>query len=357
MALACVACGHRATDAASYAVSDLGDQFIPLAINDVGQIAGEGSISGPASAFLLEAGGLTPILSPAGGEVRASAINNLGQVVGANRDATGYDHAYAWDKTSGWRSLQEPDGHGSWANDINDDGIIVGSVLDGAALWQKDGRVVSLGGLYGSAFAVNSAGDIAGLASLDPVGMEQHAFIWHGGAMRDLGVTSTITKGFQDYAIGRDINDRGQVVGRALALGAVGTHDESDNGFVWDKTNGLQALVPNVNFFGINNAGQAVGVAINDGQIGAGWNAVLYKNGTMYNLNDLIAPTDAFLLMEATGINEAGQIVAWGMVNIPDAPGLYVHGYLLTPLAEPAAIWAAAIALAIGCCLMRLRRR
>jgi hypothetical protein len=84
---------------------------------------------------------------------------------------------------------------------------------------------------------------------------------------------------------------------------------------------------------------------------------VLYDNGTMYNLSDLIAPTDAFHLVEATGINEAGQVVAWGRVSIPAAPGLYVHGYLLTPIAEPAAIRAAAVALATGCCLMRIRRR
>jgi hypothetical protein len=55
--------------AATYSVKDLGDGFIPLAINNVGQIAGEGSLSGPASAFLLDAGVLTPIVPPEGGEV------------------------------------------------------------------------------------------------------------------------------------------------------------------------------------------------------------------------------------------------------------------------------------------------
>lgn len=64
----------------------------------------------------------------------ASGTNNHGMVVGWCRDASGYDQAFAWDKTGGVRLLGTPSGyHQSHAVAVNDDGWIVGSV------WDKDG--------------------------------------------------------------------------------------------------------------------------------------------------------------------------------------------------------------------------
>jgi uncharacterized membrane protein len=119
--------------------------------------------------------------------------------VGGNRDVIGYDHAYEWNKTLGWRSLEPPGVGASWASGINDAGVVAANLPDEAALWQTDGQIIrlgDLGGQFSAALAVNSAGDVAGLLALYPVALQTHAFIWHQGAMQDLGITDTISKGW-----------------------------------------------------------------------------------------------------------------------------------------------------------------
>ena len=352
--LLCASFGARPTIGAAYSVKDLGVEFIPLAINERGQIAGENSVAGPTTAFLLDGGVLTPIVPPGGDEVRVRAINNLGQVVGASRDAVGNDHAYVWDTTSGWRNIEPPDVNYSFANGINDARVIVGELFGAATLWQTDGQIIRLGhlgGQYSDAIAVNSAGDVVGLSALDLYGLQQHAFLWRQGAMQDLGVTDTITKGFQEYALGRDINERGQVAGTAVGFDySVGVYSAPYYGYIWDKSNGLQSLVPDVGFWAINDAGQAVGISSKNGLIT--WNAMLYENGVLANLNDSISATAGCHLMEATGINNAGQIIAWGI-----SADSSTHGYLLTPVPEPAQLWTVVAGLAVGSCLTRIRGR
>ena len=347
----------RLAAATQYSVRDLGDSFFPIAMTDVGQIVGQGELSGTATAFLLDGGTVTPIIHPGGGEVRVSGINNLGQVVGANRDAHDYDHAFVWDQMTGWKALAQGDVNGSWANGINDAGIVVGDLYGDGALWQTNGDIVrlgDLGGAYSAAFALNSRGDVVGLSSLDPAGVQQHAFIWNQNAMQDMGVTDSITKGFQDYAIARDINDRGQVVGYAVGLNENNNPEVPDNGFIWDEANGLESLVPGVRFRGINNAGHAVGISFTQHRqsTGASWDAMLYENGALYNLNDLITRPSDFYIMTATGINEAGQIIAWGDVSSDNGTS---HGFLLTPIPEPSAVCLLAIGLTVGYCRKRIR--
>jgi probable HAF family extracellular repeat protein len=328
--------GNHLTAAATYSVLDLGDGFIPYAINDRGQIAGAGTTSARATAFLLDGGVLTPIIHPDGEEVRVRAINNLGQVVGASRDEIGYDQAFVWDKVSGWRSLDPPDVNYGWANSINDAGVIVGELFGEAALWQTDGQIIRLGhlgGQYSDAFGVNSSGDVVGLSALDPVGLQQHAFLWRQGEMHDLGVTNSITKGFQEYSIAFGINNRGQITGNAAGYNKDNSPAVPNYGFLWNQSTGLEAMVPDVSFFGLNDAGQAVGVSSESA--GITWNAMLYESGLLYNLNDLISPTTGIRLMEATGINNAGQIIAWGRVDLSDP---HQHGYLLTPIPEPSTL-------------------
>jgi probable HAF family extracellular repeat protein len=45
----------------------------------------------------------------------------------------------------------------------------------------------------------------------------------------------------------------------------------------------------------------------------------------MQNLNDLIDPASGWVLREATGINERGQIVGWAELNGHE------HAFRLTP--------------------------
>jgi probable HAF family extracellular repeat protein len=80
----------------------------------------------------------------------------------------------------------------------------------------------------------------------------------------------------------------------------------------------------------VNNHGQIVGHAqcIASGGSLAGF---LWQDGTMYNLNHLIPPGSGWDLIKATDINDAGQIVGFGL-----APGgEYLRAFLLVPADTP----------------------
>jgi probable HAF family extracellular repeat protein len=68
----------------------------------------------------------------------------------------------------------------------------------------------TLGGLASIALAVNDRRQVIGLSQISPLG-DIHSFLWEGGVMRDLALTSGLRF---DGAL--DINDRGQIVGSAI---------------------------------------------------------------------------------------------------------------------------------------------
>lgn len=75
--------------------------------------------------------------------------------------------------------------------------------------------------------------------------------------------------------------------------------------------------------YDVNNSGWVVGRAeILDGEIAR---AFLYADGRNYDLNDLLKNPIDGTLASAEGVNEQGQIVAWGYT------GGAIRGYLLTP--------------------------
>jgi probable HAF family extracellular repeat protein len=63
--------------------------------------------------------------------------------------------------------------------------------------------------------------------------------------------------------------------------------------------------------------------------------AFCYSNGSMQDLNTFIDPSTGWILNDATGINDAGQIIGRGTNALGQA-----HAYLLTPMGvpEPAAL-------------------
>jgi probable HAF family extracellular repeat protein len=72
-----------------------------------------------------------------------------------------------------------------------------------------------------------------------------------------------------------------------------------------------------------DNRGQAVGFSTNSRGNNA---AVLWQHGVMTNLNTLIPAHSHFVLLEALGINDRGQIAGYGQL-----PNGQRRGYLLTP--------------------------
>lgn len=128
----------------------------------------------------------------------------------------------------------------------------------------------SLGGGLSQAYAINNRGQVTGIAYL--ANGSAHAFLREvSGKMKDLGALEKFgaTWGFA-------INDAGVVVGQAQVNGAV--------------------------------------------------HAFVYNGKKMQDLNKLVAKGSGWTLIEAEGVNTAGQIVCSGLNSAGNQ-----HAFLLTP--------------------------
>lgn len=71
----------------------------------------------------------------------------------------------------------------------------------------------------------------------------------------------------------------------------------------------------------INQSGDVVGTSTT----ASGSRAFLYKNGVMQDLNQLVPPDSGWELLDATAINDRGQIAGTGRI------GGTIHAFLVTP--------------------------
>lgn len=147
--------------------------------------------------------------------------------------------------------------------------------------------MIDIGGMPGynftSATAINSSGQVAGYSE-DSSG-QGRAFLYSNGQMTNLG---TLPGDTSSSAFG--INSQGIVVGTSWHIGS-----------------------------SLNNA-------LNN-------NAFADQNGVMTNLNSLIPSSLNIHLQDAVAINDAGQILAYGV----DSSGAGL-AYLLTPSDMPAPV-------------------
>ncbi len=334
-----------------YTITDLGTlpgttQSIATGINASGQVTGvsysssdgtwtTGVVLGPAGpssydagakSFLFSNGQMTQI-NPVDGP--ANAINDSGQVVG---------------------------GHYS---SINDSGQYVGSG-DGGLIYQGQssfpGQLVSGGEVTTPLpilpYAINNAGQIVGWVSAGSTTI--HAAIAQNGHVTDLSAEFGL-KGLADVATaisgsGYVLLREGQMSGsdpvHYLLYNPTGYHFNGDVGpSITDLTalpggSGRIALA-------LNNLGQVVG------------NGFLYAGGQFLSLQSLLpAPLSSqWSNLNATGINDAGQIVGQGLINGQE------HAFLMTPhgsqVPEPSTLLIfglASAALALRWVLGRSRR-
>lgn len=312
----------------SYGVTDIptlgGSTIEARAVNDAGQVAGFSSLS-PGSttphAFLYSGGHIQDLGTLGGAESRAYDINTSGQIVGYSQPGPTFFPRRAFRYSGGvMQDIGTLGGEESYAFGISDSGMIVGaSQLSGGsgphAFLYNAGTFTDLGtfgGLTSQANDINNAGQVVGEASISNGNI--HAFLYNGGAKQDLGTLG----GADSYAYG--INDSGQIVGGAA----------NDPGFTrfhaflysggsmqdLGTLGGLESIAHH-----INNAGKIVGYAA----IASGEHRAFLYDGTMNNLNTLIPAGTGWVLIEAFGINETGQITGNGTVN--GQP----HLFLLTP--------------------------
>jgi probable HAF family extracellular repeat protein len=312
---------------AAYSLTDLGafggtGSAQAYDINEAGQVAGYAyTPSLKQHAFLWTDGVMTDLGTlPTGSSSKAFGLNNNGQVVGYAMDGSAAggatNHAFLWE--NGVMTDLFPAPQWSTANAINDAGQVVGAYnLNRPYVWQN-GVLTDLGGFGGSnsfgyAQDINNAGQVVGSSFVNngSEGISQHAFLWEDGVMTDLGALP----GLPDSRA-HAINIHGQVVGFSSSFDPE-TTDEIYASFLYSEGAMIDLGVPGA-AEDINDHGQIVGWT--------GSGAYIYEDGVATNLNTLIPPGTGFNLRAATGINNAGQIVGYGLA------GGQFRAFLLTPV-------------------------
>lgn len=316
-----------------------GTYSVAQAINDAGQVVGNGN--GTDRAFITGPNGvgMSYLDTLGGAKSFALDINNSGQVAGYSLTGSGEIHAYITGANgSGMTDLGTLGGDFSIAYGINDWGQVVGvSSTEGNAAYHAfitgPGGVGmtdlgTLGGDYSVAYGINNAGEVVGASSIAG-STTQHAFVTGAGGtgMADLNTLN----GTSDSAAW-DINSSGQIVGFS------GLYDDffgfySMEAFIADAGGtGMEGLAISLDSRAdaINDFGQIVG-GINNYCSDCTRSSFLYSDGTVTDLS-LLEPVVAagWSELTAVGINNHGQIIGWG--QLAGSPGGGSRAFLLSPV-------------------------
>ena len=321
--------------AQSYTMTEI--PISPTAINNNGQIGGQGANGDPA---ILSSSGTLTDLGNFGSTCdvygcRAYAINSLGDAVGLTGDGSvgGYK-PYLF--SSGTLTRLTPDSANSLG--INTAGTVVGyfypTVCQPLSLTHafviKNGVFADLSqptdpsqpcNVYSEAHGINTSGQIAG-ATVNPSNNAEEAAVWQpDGTITFLGFLPG-----ENSSRAFAINDAGQVAGNAYTT----VPQYSLHAFLF--SNGTMKDIDTFNSqaswaFGINKNGVVVG-QVADQPDSMAYRAFVFMGGSMMDLNTLIPAGSGLTLMQANGINDAGQIVGQAQSTSDGT----VRGFLLTPV-------------------------
>ncbi|NML60392.1 PEP-CTERM sorting domain-containing protein [Massilia sp. RP-1-19] len=308
--LAALVLGASAAHAAPlYSITALPANTFAYAINNAGQVGGDVGVGAEGHAFIWAAGVLTD-LGSAGTASSARAVSRNGLAAGFTTSSE-QNRAFVHDGT-GLIRLGTLGGANSTAHAVNALGQVAGQSNNAAGEFRgfiySGGTMTDLGTLGGNfayAAAINHAGQVVGESAFDPERVSAvHAFIYENGSMRDLG---TLGGSLSSAAA---INDAGQIAGHSYTVGSVEHAFLYTGGMMID----LGTLGGGRSFgYGINGLGQVVGSSGLEGDLDM--HAFIYSAGALTDLNALIDPASGWVLHEARGINDLGQIAAFGCMG------------------------------------------
>lgn len=257
-----------------------------------------------------------------GSQSFADKVNESDQATGWSLDALGARKAYFWNGATMVNLGALISGGESDGRDVNDLGQVVGSsdVNPPAETrpfrWQNGimTQLPSFGGTYAAAEAINNAGVIAGWSDQNSSTSSRRAFVYSNGILTNLGT-------LVGPSVANDINDNGEVVGRAENGSGVDRAVKFQNGQVIN----LGGLAGNRDSYAvsINNNGQIVGWGYD---ANGGYEALRYEPTGPVRLNTLISPASGWDLWWAEDINDKGEIAGYGNQNGTN------KGFLLRPI-------------------------
>jgi probable HAF family extracellular repeat protein len=315
--------------AQTYLITDLGTlpgatTASAAAINNSNQVVGSSGLD----AFLLSNGTMRD-LGNFGGSSFAAALNSAGDVVGSASTSSG-THPFLV-QNGKLSDLGIPSGFNSGvATGVNSSDQVVGQFNGGsrrqafsrAFLWQN-GKFTDLGTLGGrsaSARGINKWVQIVG-SSLNASG-QNHAFVWQNGIMSDLG---TLPGGA--FSSAAAINDAGAIAGSSDDGNFVSHAVIFQNGVITDL--GVPSDFTSSSANALNLNGVVVG-AVATGSYRGVSHAFVAQNGSIADLNRLIPGNSGpWVLLTATGVNDAGEIVGTATFNGTE------RAFLLTPTTQP----------------------
>lgn len=313
-------------DSISYAISDLGtlpgtSMSAATGINNQGQVVGvsynsadgafvqnlSGTATPPrfqqtgngAQSFLYSGGQMSQIY-PVGG--LATSVNDSGQTVGGQFTSINASGQYVGSLAAG--VLTDTYTSNPWSQ------IVSG------------GTVTNLPVIF-DPYSINNAGQVVGRLVVNASGEAFHPAVFQGGQVTDL---FNQTVGGNGYTNGRPIGDA-----RAIAINQngdtlinfVGAGNKTYSLLYSTATGAVIA-----NLASLPGGSGMIGAALNtkDQVVGNGF---LYSSGTFQTLASLIPASSGWSNLNATGINESGQIVGQGLIDGQE------HAFLMTPQSVP----------------------
>lgn len=325
---------RAAATAAPYAITDLGtlgtgNLSVATAISNTGEVVGYSDATpGLPHAFRWSSGGvMTDLGVEAGGDDSvANAVNDAGQIAGtADRASGGYGYPVRWSASGVLSDLG-----GSVTNELGVGNAIdpAGRVAGGQRPANSEGSpVAELYDVNGAATYLGNPPDslnaATGINAVDQV-VGSPAFVWKAGTLTMLPSPTGVAVG---DAGATAINVSGQIVGWTGTTGTSGgQHAALWSGGAVTDLGTIDGIAYN-QATAINAAGQVVGTAnplCQPCQTPVAW---LREPGgaALTDLDTLIPSGSGWTLEQANGINDRGQIVGAGLHNGA------LHAYLLTP--------------------------